>query len=327
MSICVGDIKTMAKGQPIRGVYLLSGFEIRSGGQNGRYGSARLSDRSGKIEARIWELPDDPAWLSEMPVVFIEGEYCPYQGVPQVRISRLAAVPDEQLKAGMLSSLVRVSSHDPRVMWGELTGLVESMGDQRVRAFCDRLIFDDEEVCGRLRVWPAAVAFHHDYVGGLLQHTWEMARMADALAKTAPDINRDLLLAMVCMHDIGKIHEIEVDRLGGPAGFSRQGRLLGHIYIGMAMVDRCGRRYDLDPEVGLALQHAILSHHGSREFGSPLPPKIKEAQILHFLDNMSARREIFATELASVRPGTFSPWVKSIQSEIYLPDFPSGDDQ
>lgn len=181
-----------------------------------------------------------------------------------------------------------------------LRGVVDGMADPRLRSLCEIFL---EEHGERFRRAAAARVNHHAHRGGLLRHTAQMARAASALCDVYPHINRDLLLSGVLLHDSGKLWEMCPPELGFEMPREIRGELLGHITIGIELVNSLWRKLPLDPwkslvpaseEVRLHLLHLIAAHHGELQFGSPVEPKTPEAILLHFVDNIDARLEMFS---------------------------------
>lgn len=167
--------------------------------------------------------------------------------------------------------------------WGELTARIDAVENRWLSTLL-RQIVDSREA--QLRVWPAAQLVHHAYEGGLLEHILKVAETADGLAR-AYDADRDLIFAGAVLHDIGKLEELTE---AATPGYTRDGNLLGHITLGVMMVrDACGRIPDFPPDVRARLEHLIVSHHGSRQMGSPVEPMTVEAFILSAADDLDAR--------------------------------------
>jgi 3'-5' exoribonuclease len=180
------------------------------------------------------------------------------------------------------------SERNPDEMYAELRSIVAALQSEPLRALCAAVI-EDPEVVPRLRIAPAAKNVHHAYLGGLLEHVLSMCGLAKVTAAHYRDIDLDLLLAGVVLHDIGKIYELTYDR---SFGYSTDGQLLGHIFIGLRMVDEKLREIpDFPPRVRKLLEHMILSHHGELAYGSPKTPVFPEALLLHHIDNLDSKME------------------------------------
>jgi 3'-5' exoribonuclease len=267
------------------GFYLCARKEVRSG-RSGQFLTLLLQDRSGQIAAKIFEEVD--ALRQEFEV----GEFVKVSGRGHLHRQRLELV---------LEKIRRVQDRDhadgfreedcipcaPRPvedMWRELNDLItREAGNPWIRELLRRALAQFGE---RLRVWPAAQFVHHAYRGGLLEHVLKMAEIGLALAKSY-GADADLVLAGVLLHDIGKLQELEYECV---TQYSTAGNLLGHITLGAQAVSRLAEGIEGFPEtLKIELEHLVLSHHGSREFGSPVEPMSVEAFILAAVDDLDAK--------------------------------------
>ena len=200
-------------------------------------------------------------------------------------------------------------------MFVELRSIVQAIGSIPLRSLL-QLFLDDTEVARRYKIAPAAKNVHHAFLGGLLEHVLSMCSVAKLLGSHYRDIDMDLLLSGVILHDIGKIHELTYDR---SFGYSAEGQLLGHIAIGMRMIDDKIRFIPDFPErLRTLLQHMILSHHGELEYGSPKVPLFPEALLLHHIDNMDSKMECMRSFLEKDRivEGCWTSYVSSLDRSV-----------
>jgi 3'-5' exoribonuclease len=159
-----------------------------------------------------------------------------------------------------------------------------------------RSFLEDEEIAKALRQAPAAKSLHHAWLGGLLEHIVSLTGTCDSTAKHYPEINRDLLLTGAILHDIGKLEELS---WGTNFDYTLSGQMLGHITLGIAMIEKKLAVFvDFPPELRILVEHLVLSHHGKLEFGSPKLPMIPEAVVLHYLDDLDAKMHTMRTEFA-----------------------------
>lgn len=272
-------------GDQFEGFYVVkeSSFQTAVNGKN--YIRMTISDASAAVMANIWDANRDLYNLCPTgSVVKITGVAESYKGKPQVRINRFR--PAHESEVDMDQFLPR-SKHDIEAMRREVLDLVGSLQDKHYRALADAF-FGDAKLLDAFCRAPAARDLHHAFLGGLLEHTLNIARMADAFSRQAK-VNRDLLVLGALLHDIGKTEELTAKFA---IDYSDKGKLLGHLYIGAEMAARRAEGIDKFPAEKLALvQHLILSHHGKYEYGSPVLPKIPEAFALHHLDNLDAKVE------------------------------------
>jgi len=181
-----------------------------------------------------------------------------------------------------------VSERDLEEMFAELLGIVRGFGNPHLKALLDALLAD-EEIARRFKRAPAAKMIHHAYLGGLLEHVLSLCHLCRIAADHYKIIDADLLLAGAVLHDLGKIRELNYER---GFSYSTEGQLLGHIFIGLRMVEEKLQRIpDFPPKLRALVEHMILSHHGQLEFGSPKVPLFPEAMLLHYLDDLDSKME------------------------------------
>lgn len=261
-------------------------------------------------------------------VVKVRATVCRFDGRLQLKVDRMKRAPQGEFDLG---DFLPKTTKDVDAMWLELAKHVSSFNDPHLKALLTRFL-EDEEISAALRDAPAAKGMHHAWIGGLLEHIVSLLGIADLAAGHYPEINRDLLLTGVVLHDIGKLRE-----LAWKTGFSYtiEGQLLGHITIGIGMVEKKLESLPgFPPKLRLLVEHMILSHHGQYEFGSPKLPMIPEAVLLHYLDDMDAKMQTIRSELersvAQGRPADqFTDWVRAMERSLlnttgFLADETSG---
>jgi 3'-5' exoribonuclease len=183
-------------------------------------------------------------------------------------------------------------------MFAELRQVISGIGNRHLRALLDAFM-DDEAIARRYRTAPAAKNVHHAYLGGLIEHVLSLCTLCRATAAHYKHVDPDLLLAGAVLHDIGKISELTYDR---SFGYSTEGQLLGHIVIGLRMIqEKIARFPDFPPRLRTLVEHMIASHHGELEFGSPKVPLFPEALLLHHLDNLDSKMECMRNLVAKDR--------------------------
>ena len=280
-------ISAWEEGDFIQGFALLSRKDVRQD-RNGRdYMDVELTDSSGTVSAKIW--PDSPALkgrFSEKDFVAFKGSVRLYRHQIQLSIDHCRATNDSDRKKGFDPALLIPSTpEDIDDLWRRLETLFP---DALERQPLKRLAAEAQRRHGSaLREHPAAKSIHHAYRGGLLEHVVRMAELAIQVCGHYPQIDRDLLLLGVYFHDLGKLREI------GPMpvnDYTLEGQLIGHIVIGVTMLRECCAAVEDFPEdLRLHLEHLVLSHHGRREWGSPIEPSTPEAFVLHHLDNLDSK--------------------------------------
>jgi 3'-5' exoribonuclease len=265
--------------------YLCARKELRTGRGGADFLSIVLQDVSGQIGAKVF---DDVATLEQE---FEAGEFVRVQGRGNLHRERLELVlekirrvnaPQDRLDGFREEDCIPCAPRPIDEMWQELQQRVGEAANPWVRQLLTKLL----DVHGdRLRVWPAALTVHHAYRGGLLEHVLKLAEVSVLLAR-AYGADADLLLAAAVLHDLGKVEELRYD---GATSYSTRGNLIGHITLGVMMVRDAARQIDGFPgDLQSRIEHLIVSHHGSREHGSPVEPMSVEAFIFSAMDDLDA---------------------------------------
>lgn len=299
--------------QGITGFFAVSGKQTRSKKDGSPYFALVLADRTGQIEARMWETSEAGEFVAG-DIVKLRGQVTRYQDKLQITLDRLRRAEAGEFDLG---DFVPKTERDVNELWAELNGYVESFTDLHLKALL-RAFLDDAEIAAALREAPAAKSLHHAWIGGLLEHIVSLLGICDLAAKHY-GVHRDLLLTGAVLHDIGKLQEL---RWGTNFEYTVEGQLLGHITIGVGMIERKMDAIEgFPPALRLLVSHLILSHHGKYEFGSPKLPMIPEAVLLHYLDDMDAKmqtmRTEFARNLAAGRgAGEMTDWVRSMDRPL-----------
>lgn len=280
-------IETFREGIHVSDVYLCKNRQISLTKSGKEYGNLILQDKTGTIDAKIWDLSSPGVGNFEtLDYVSVEADVTVFQNANQLNIRRIRKAGEGEYMPG---DYLPVSSKDIGAMYQELTGLIRSIGAPHYRRLAESFFVEDESFAKAFRFHSAAKSVHHGFVGGLLEHTLSVTKLCDYFAGTYPVINRDLLLTAALFHDIGKTMELsdfpEND-------YTDDGQLLGHIVIGTEMVtDRIRSIPDFPKKAASELKHCILAHHGTLEYGSPKKPAIIEALALSFADNADAKME------------------------------------
>lgn len=255
----------------------------------GYYLTLIFSDRSGQLLGRVWEGAEDvDAEVVQGEVIKLDGEVETYLDRTQIRVLRIRpAAQGEYDIRDMLPS----SSKDPEEMLTAMQTYIDQISNPHLRALVD-IFYGDEDFMQLFRQAPAARLIHHAYIHGLLEHTLELLDLAETVLTLYPQIDSDLLIAGILLHDIGKVREysweLDID-------YTNEGRLIGHIVMADEMVSEAIHQIaDFPEDLALPLRHMVLSHHGRYEWGSPRRPKTIEAIALHHLENLSAQVNRFA---------------------------------
>jgi 3'-5' exoribonuclease len=290
--------------------YLVHHKEIRQKKTGELYLSLLLGDRTGELDAKMW---DNVAGVIDGfdrdDFVKAKGMLQVFHNRPQLTIHKLRRMDESEVDFG---DYFPSSKRDPGEMWGELRGIVSGIANPHLKALLDALL-DDEEIARRFRRAPAAKHIHHAYLGGLIEHVLSVCAMARLAADHYPNIDRDLLLTGVVLHDIGKIYELNYER-----GFtySAEGQLLGHMQIGLRMIaDKLRGLPEFPTPLRTLVEHMILSHHGHLEYGSPKLPQFPEALLLHYLDDLDSKMECMRSLIENDRQveGCFTTYNSALE--------------
>lgn len=289
-------IKDMVAGQKFYQVFNLIACERAVTSKGSAYMKLTLGDSSGTIKANAWF--DSPTLIegavrAELTTQTYNGEL---QGVVGTIIN-IEPTMDE------LEDIVPVAPTNPVELEQGIREYLKSISDADIKAVAVKAIGDRWSILKRL---PAAKAMHHNYIYGWMQHTFEMLRIADAVAQIFPVINRDYLIAGTALHDIGKSAEFSCSSLGIVDKYSVSGSMEGHLFIGARIVEDVSRELNIPEEKMRILTHMILSHHGNPEWGAVARPCTPEAQALFLIDMMSARLEMYRVEYENLESGQMS---------------------
>lgn len=274
---------TLKVGDRVERVMVIS-KKVRRDFTGGKFLLFQFTDRDGMLRGVWWE-PTEEAETSigVNDVVRVRGEVTEYQGALQIKIGWMEKLDASEYDPSLF---LPSTSSDPDELYDELMRIVESTGNPHIRTLLQR-IFGDEEFREAFLRAPAAKGWHHSFVGGLAEHTRDMAALADRACEIYPEVDRDLLMAGVLLHDIGKIEELSITN---HISYSDRGRLIGHIVLGAETLGRViASIEDFPPELEMRLKHMMISHHGLIEHGSPVVPMTSEALLLHYIDNLDAQ--------------------------------------
>jgi 3'-5' exoribonuclease len=274
-----------------------------------------LQDQSGDIEAKLWDVSESAEnTFSPESIVKIMGDIQNYRGRMQLKIRQIrAAGPADSVK---LADFLETAPLEKEEMVSKITQYIFEMKNPNIQRITRHLLKKHQQA---FLDYPAATKNHHEFVSGLAYHVVSMLDLAKAIASLYPSLDKDLLFAGVILHDLGKVHE-----LSGPvaASYTIEGNLLGHISIMVNEIGKAADELGISGEEVIVLQHMVLSHHGKAEWGSPKPPLIKEAEILHYIDNLDAKMNMLDRALSRVKPGEFTERNFALENRsFYKPTF------
>jgi len=294
--------KDIKAGEKITSSFMVAEKNMAYSQKGAPYLNLRLKDKTGELDGKVWENAlEFDGLFKKGDIVQITARAVTYKNALQLAVLALRqADPQDIDPADFFPS----SKHDIDAMYSELRRFVDTIRTPCLKNLVAAFL-DDEQIADLFKRAPAAKGFHHVYIGGLLEHTLSVTRLIEGAAAHYADVNRDLLITGGILHDIGKIHELTYD---GIFDYSDEGRLIGHIIIGLEMIDEKIASFpDFPEKTAMELRHLILSHHGELEFGSPKRPKTLEALIVHYVDDMDAKVNAFQ-EYIKDAPASDSDW-------------------
>lgn len=297
-------------------LYLLIKSATKGIASNGKpFLTLILQDQSGEIEAKLWDAnEEDEKNYTAQSIVKIIGDIHNYRGKSQLKIRQIRRTgPSDSVK---LEDFLETAPLSQEEMTSKLTQYIFDMKNPNIQRITRHLLKKHQKA---FLEYPAATKNHHEFVSGLVYHVVSMLDLAKAIASLYPSLDKDLLYAGVILHDMGKVVE-----LSGPISttYTVEGNLLGHITIMVNEIGKAAEELGISGEEVLILKHLVLSHHGKAEWGSPKPPLIKEAEILHYIDNLDAKMNMLDRALERVKPGEFTERVFALDNRsFYKPIF------
>jgi 3'-5' exoribonuclease len=297
--------------------FLVHSKEIRQKKSGELYLSVLLADRTGELDAKMWDNVSDALEAFERDdFVKVKGLIQIFHNRPQLTIHKVRRMDDSEIE---FADYFPSSKRDPEEMWKELGALVAGFSNPHLKALLEAMLADSD-IATRYRRAPAAKHIHHAFLGGLIEHVLSLCSLANLVAPHYPSVDRDLLLTGVVLHDIGKIHELNYER---GFSYSNDGQLIGHIAIALRMVaDKLRGLPDFPPRLRTLVEHMILSHHGHLEFGSPKVPQFPEALLLHYLDDLDSKMECMRALVQNDRQldGCFTGYSASLERTVLKMD-------
>lgn len=266
------------------------------------YLSLTLQDKTGTINAKVWELNKNIQSFEENDFIKIDASVLTYQNELQLTIRKIRKSIDGEYDP---INYIPVTSKDIETLYKELLKYVNSIENEYIKTLLENILIKNDELKERFKKHSAAKSMHHNYMGGLLEHTLSIIQICDFLSNHYDFVNRDILIAGAFFHDIGKMFELSPFP---DNEYTDDGQLLGHIVIGTELVtSECSKIPNFPPQLASLLKHCILAHHGEYEYGSPKRPKTIEAFLVSCVDELDARLKIF--EESIILDNTQANWV------------------
>ncbi|NLE74077.1 MAG: CRISPR-associated endonuclease Cas3'' [Actinobacteria bacterium] len=308
------SVSGLVAGREVQEIYLVTSKDLRTTKAGKPFLRLKVADRSGNIDCMVWDNAETAVLGFEVgDLVRICGRVTEYEGRPQLEATTIVAAP---VGAADPRDFLPSTYRDVDELLDFLRFHIDSVYDRHYSALLHN-IFDDEAFIRRFALAPAAKQFHHAYLGGLLEHTVSVAALCESLAQQYPRVNRDLLTTAALLHDVGKVSELTYDRM---IDYSDEGKLLGHVLLGVTFVhDKINRIENFPEEKAQMILHAIASHHGELEWGSPKRPKTLEALIIHHIDNLDAKIKGFLEIVEGSRNAQWTDLRNLFRRPLHVP--------
>jgi 3'-5' exoribonuclease len=308
-------IADLQPGTSINTVFLVRACERKTARNGSAYLDLEFQDSTGTVKAKLWDCDSAGPAFEADDMVRVSGSVELYQGNLQLSLRKLAKVREAEVD---LSDFLPAGKQDHQKLFGQLLERIQQMPRGPLQALLLG-IFNDPEIARKYKLAPAAMSYHHAFLGGLIEHVASLVVLADRVSNHYPFLDRDLILAGLLLHDLGKIEELNFTRA---FSYSTRGKLVGHISMGIEMVrDKIREIPDFPPELWDRLEHIILSHHGKLEFGSPKEPMFMEALVVSYLDDLDSKLEAMLEqyEADKDRPGDFTARNRPLGRELLKP--------
>lgn len=310
-------ISEIAPGEVVDDVYLVKEPILRSTSRGDLYIAMFLADKTGQLNGRVWQASEQ--MYSELPkpgFARVKGRSEVYQNQMQIVINSVMVVDASKLK---IDEYLAHTDKDVDKMFAEVKRMVGGIKNKQLKLLMDEFLAD-EKLMERFCRCPGGMSMHHDCIGGLLEHTWNMLRVASAILPLYPQVQGDLVLAGIFIHDMGKTEELAFDTA---FSYTDSGQLIGHITKTVLMMHKkadalAGKGTPIDAAVLDTLGHIVLSHHGEHEFGSPKLPATAEAFMVYYIDDLDAKMNQ-VTKLIEDEPGdaNWTGWQKPLETKLY----------
>lgn len=308
--IYIADLKT---GQDFMSYFIVKTVAVKVGSNKKAYLDLLLADKTGEISAKKWDIADEEMpglqRIKEGSVIKVKALVTEWNGMKQLRVSRIRQTSAED--GIVMMDYIKAAPEDAAEMYDYIYSRAAAFEDKDLRNICVKQLTDNKE---KLMYYPAAQKNHHAEMAGLLYHVKRMLMMAERACEVYTNLNRELVMTGVILHDMEKINEIDSNELGISTGYSFEGKMLGHLVQGVRTIDRLAAELDIPREKAVMLEHMILSHHYEPEFGSPKRPLFPEAEMLHYLDMVDAKMFDMQEAVEKTEPGCFSDRVWTLDN-------------
>lgn len=308
-------IKELRENERIIEHYFCKKKESRESKTGKTFLSLKLQDKTGIVDAKVWEMTKEIGHFEEGDIVKIDASVGSYMNELQLKVTKLRRSTEGEY---VPSDFIPSTEKDVDEMLTKISELIKSVKNPHIKTLLENIFIKDETRANLFKSHSAAMHMHHSYMGGLLEHTLSVAEICVSLGGRYKYVNPDILLAGALLHDIGKIYELSPMPQNE---YTDDGQMLGHIVMGCEMISvEIAKIEGFPHELASLVKHCIVSHHGEYEFGSPKLPAIPEAMILHFADNIDAKLTAFSEIYErDTSPGQWTSYQKSLGRYIRKP--------
>lgn len=291
-------IAELTSEQTVTAFFIVCEKEVRNTRDGKPYLRMELGDRTGTLEARMWDqFETQTRDITRDDFVKVQGRVELYRGKPQISVQQVRIAKPEEVD---LADFLPHTKEDVEEMFAALLAFAQSIEDPWLNKLVTGVL-NDPNIAPRYKRAPAAKVMHHAFLGGLLEHVVGLCGLAVQIAAHYPELNRDLLLTVAILHDVGKLDELCYEK---SIGYTTEGQLLGHIVMEVETVGAAMNAIPGFPaNLKSVVQHLLISHHGQYDFGSPKLPMIREALVFHYLDDMDSKLAAVRSALASAAAG------------------------
>lgn len=307
------SLATVDVGEQFEGFLFIKGVEKGIASNGKPFLTIFFRDKTGEIEAKLWDITkeDEEAFTPET-IVHVLGDIRQFRGKLQLNIRNLRLT--NETDGVRIEDFMEKAPVEVEELKDFLTQIIFEMRNPKIQRITRAIVKKYEE---DFYTFPAATKNHHEYRSGLAHHVISMLKIAKQLVNLYPELNQDLLYAGIILHDIGKVKELSSPMT---PTYTLEGKLLGHITIMVEEISQVAKELEIDGEEVLLLQHMVLSHHGKAEWGSPKPPLIREAEVLHLIDLMDAKINMMNRALKKTKPGEFTERIYPLDNRaLYKP--------
>lgn len=304
--------------------FLVRAISIRVGSNRKMFLDLILSDSTGEINAKKWDVSDEEVnalnLIKEGDIVKVKADVTEWNGLLQLKVAKIRKSQKEDKLE--IVDYIKSAPENPADMYEYIFQKAESISDTELRTIAVKFLTDNKE---KLLYYPAAMRNHHAELGGLLYHIKRMLMTGEKACEIYSILDRDWVICGVIIHDMEKLNEIMSNEMGISPGYTFEGQMLGHLVQGVKVIDRMAKEANISEEKAIMLEHMIISHHYEAEFGSPRKPLFPEAELLHYLDMLDAKLYDFEEALSGTPAGEFSQRVRTLDGRmLYKPTFKKG---